>query len=386
MQPTNVRQSNQRAVLTAIGIEPGLSNADLARRTGLAPQTVSAVLADLEEAGLLVRGDVRRGRRGQPATPLYINPEGAYAIGVEIGWQHVEVVLIGMGTTGLVAEHRRNYGYPDATTIFDEVAGLVAAMVARIPADKRDRLVGIGLAAPGGIGDPSYIMLPPPGQTELWGAIDIVDRLAEVTGLSVELFNDGNAACWAEFIAHPTPRPGNFAYLLIDTFIAAGIIAQNRLWEGVTGASANLGSMLVAGRQGKPQFVHNVASLHTLRQRFATIGVELDAGLSAEPPDGAEAILAEWIEDTAFAMAQTILNTVTVIEFHVAIVAAVLPPPVFARVMAAIQRCIVELPNLGRDRPTVIAGHIGKSGAARGAAQLRFYRRFFSRELEHMDG
>src|SRR3569833_1221212 len=86
VQPASVRQSNQRAILTVISLEPGCSNADIARRTGLAPQTVAAVLDDLEIAGLLKRGAARRGGgRGQPATPIYINPDGAYAIGAEIG-------------------------------------------------------------------------------------------------------------------------------------------------------------------------------------------------------------------------------------------------------------------------------------------------------------
>jgi hypothetical protein len=33
----------------------------------------------------------------------------------------------------------------------------------------------------------------------------------------------------------------------------------------------------------------------------------------------------------------------------------------------------------------VRAGHIGRSGAAQGAAQLRMVRRYYSRELGHMD-
>lgn len=39
--------------------------------SGLAPQTVSAILNDVEAAGLIVRGEVLRGRRGQPATPIF---------------------------------------------------------------------------------------------------------------------------------------------------------------------------------------------------------------------------------------------------------------------------------------------------------------------------
>ena len=34
MQPNQVRYSNQRAILSVLAVYPGLSNADIARRTG----------------------------------------------------------------------------------------------------------------------------------------------------------------------------------------------------------------------------------------------------------------------------------------------------------------------------------------------------------------
>lgn len=93
---SGVRLANERAVLTLIALNPGASNAVLARLSGLGPQTTSRILSDLEARALVLRGEVLRGRRGQPATPLYINPEAAYVIGVEIGWRHFEVLLLAM--------------------------------------------------------------------------------------------------------------------------------------------------------------------------------------------------------------------------------------------------------------------------------------------------
>ena len=45
----------QYAAMTALGEEPGLSNADLSRRAFVTPQTMHAVLAELEHRELLVR-------------------------------------------------------------------------------------------------------------------------------------------------------------------------------------------------------------------------------------------------------------------------------------------------------------------------------------------
>jgi len=53
----------QFAVLTALDEEPGLSNADLARRAFVTPQSMHAVLQELERLQLVVRGPHPQHRR-----------------------------------------------------------------------------------------------------------------------------------------------------------------------------------------------------------------------------------------------------------------------------------------------------------------------------------
>ncbi len=383
MKTTAVRIANQRTILSMLSREPGLSNADLARRSGLAPQTVSAVLDDLDAVGLIVRGEVRRGKRGQPATPVYLHAEGAFVIGAEIGWKRLEVVLINM-LGAEIARYNASHDYPDASSVFDIVAGKAKEFSALLTAAQRQRLKGIGIAMPGGLGERSPLIAPPPEQARLWPTIDAAERLAEMTELDAAVYNDGNAASWAELVAHPVPRPRSFAFLLLDDFVGAGIFTDNRLWEGVSGASANLGSMLVTDRQGKPCFVHEIASLYGLANRLQGIGLGIEAVSAPNPTPQLTAVLNEWIEDTAFAVAQTFLNTATVLEYEVAIVDTALPRPVLETIVAACGKHMATLPSLGRKPPRIEAGHLGRSGGAVGAGELNLYQRYFSTQPEHM--
>jgi predicted NBD/HSP70 family sugar kinase len=385
IQPTHVRQTNQRAILSVISLQPGISNAELARVTDLAPQTVSAVLADLEQQHLVTRGDVLRGRRGQPATPLYMNPVGALSIGAEIGWRHLEVCLVGIGTQ-VMSCVRRDYDYPDAATVFETLAAAVAELTAALSPPERKRLTGLGLAAPGGIGDPASLVPPPPGQQALWAGLDIARAVAAATGLEVSLFNDGHAACWAQRVAHPAPRPLSFVFLVLDTFVGAGIVAENRLWEGVNGTSGNLGAMLVTDAAGHMRYLHEVASLYALEQRLQAAGLVLDTVRQPSPSPAARAVLDAWIAEASDALAQTLMNATRVMEFELAVIESALPPALTAEVVAATARQMARFPTLGQAaRVPIVAGQLGRSGAAQGAALLRMHRRFFSRELAHMD-
>jgi len=385
IQPSHVRQTNQRAILSVISLQPGISNAELARVTDLAPQTVSAVLADLEQRDLVTRGEVVRGKRGQPATPLYMNPVGALSIGAEIGWRHIEVCLVGIGMQ-VLSRVRRDYEYPDGASIFADLADMIGGLVATLPVAERRRLTGMGLAAPGGLGDPAALLAPPPGQQELWAGVDIARAAAEATGLEVSLFNDGHAACWAQRVAHPAPRPLSFVFLLLDTFVGGGVLAENRLWEGPTGSAANLGAMLVTDREGRMSYLHEVASLWALERRLQAAGFGLDAvGRGAEAP-ALRALLQAWIADAADALAQTLMNATRVMEFELAVIESALPPPLTAEIVAATAERLGRFPTLvHKTHVPVVAGQLGRSGAAQGAALLRMHRRFFSRELAHMD-
>src|SRR5690606_10758825 len=144
---SGVRLANERAVLGLIAMHPGASNADLARLSGLGAQTTSRIVSDLEARALVQRGEVLRGRRGQPATPLFLNPEAAYVIGIEIGWRHFEVLLFAMSGETL-ASVRRSYAYPDIDTIFTEISTEVAAIHAAMAPQQVERLLGIGVASP----------------------------------------------------------------------------------------------------------------------------------------------------------------------------------------------------------------------------------------------
>ncbi len=380
MQQTGVRQTNQRAIFTLIAKEPGLSAAELARRSRLAPQTVSAILDDLDRAQLLRRGEVLRGRRGQPATPIYVNAQGAYTIGIELGWRHVEAVLVNLaGET--IGHYHRDYSFPDPRTLFNELGAVSRQLTEKLPEGERSKLFAVGLAAPslernlGLLGAPDTV-------GERWRELDLQMEAERAIDLPVQVVNDGNAACWAELMAQPQPRPSNFTYLTIGTFIGAGIVAEGTLWEGPTGNSANLGSMMVVDRHGDLNFLHLLGSIYALEQRLA--GADLHVPPTTPlfwPWDEWEPHVSDWIAESASAIAKVLLNTGAVIEVENAVIDGVMPSDILDRLIGETRAAMATLPTLTFNPPSISRGHLGGTAAATGAAFLPLYRRFFARYL-----
>lgn len=384
VQHASLRAANRRAVLTTIAFNPGISNADVSRRTGLAPQTASAIVAELEGDGLLTRGEVLRGRRGQPATPLFLKLDAAYAIGCYVGWQHIDIVVVDLGARPL-ARYRRDFAWLDGETVAGELRSALDSMLGQLePAQRRD-LIGIGLAGPSNIDRHIETLGAPPEHELIWQKLDLRTELEKATGLPTIWVNNGNAACWAELVMMPPPRPASFAYLYVGTFLSAGLVAEHTLWEGPTGNSGNLGSMLVYRPDGDRDLGHSIGSLRSLGRRLATACIAMPATNPLEWPWAEwEPHVAPWLEECGVALAEIILNTSAVIELEMTVIDGVMPKPLVERLLGETERAFDSLPATTRNRPRLRAGRLGHDAMPLGAAFMPIFRKYFSRDLRDM--
>ncbi|SMQ85597.1 Sugar kinase of the NBD/HSP70 family, may contain an N-terminal HTH domain [Devosia lucknowensis] len=372
----DVRRTNEKAVLTSVAFNPGASNAEISRLSGLAPQTVSAILVDLEEQDLIRRGEVLRGRRGQPATPLWLNPEGGYAIGIELGWRHLDIILLNLHA--VVLEHRHlDYDYPDARTIIATIVDLIGDITRDLTPHQRSRLLDIGIAKPSRLGANLRSIDAPTEQVDLWSAIDLKTALQEKTGLSVSVTNDGTSGCWAELIAHSKPRPPTMIYLLVSNFVGGGVLGDGVLIEGPSGNAGELGSILVSTDASGPKPAHHVASLEALRWELGAAG-EDTGGTShkalIEATDAGR--LDAWLTRSAQALAQVIYNTVTVVEQPIVIVDTIIGGDFTARLVDLVRSELDLLPKRPWT-PPIFAGQLGPMAPVMGAAELTLFRRYF---------
>lgn len=385
VQHASLRAANRRAVLTAISFNSGLSNADLSRLTGLAPQTASAIVAELEADGFVARGAVLRGRRGQPATPLFLNHEARYSIGCEISWEHIQVMLIDLGGRE-VARYRRSFAYPDATSIIAEAVCAVRQMVDRLTRAQQKRLTSVGLTTPCAIDRWIHVLGAPAEQACLWKRLDLRTALEEATGLPTTWTNNGNAACFGEMTHTPLPRPTDYAYILVDTFLAAGVLADHSLWEGPRGNASNLGGIFICDREGKRTVGHHICSTLALRRKLAETGRPVPTGDSHEWPwaDFGPA-LDDWLSEAGYGLAQIIYNTAVITGVDRVVIDGTMPRQILERLTSHTTHELGALACFASSvLPQVAIGTLGTRAAVIGSAQIPVFRRYFSRDYKDM--
>jgi predicted NBD/HSP70 family sugar kinase len=366
-----VRLYNERLVLSLLRRHRLLSKIEIARLTGLSPQTTSAIINRLEAEGLVLPGEPRRGRVGQPAIPYTLNPDGAFSVGLVIGRRSAELVLMDF-TAGIRSRRRATYPFPDPARVMAFAAEASTEITRAMPSPARGRLAGLGVATPFDLWSWEAELGTPPGSLEGWREADVARDIAAMVGpLPVHVFNDATAACAAELsFGEEGRRRRDFLHVYLGAFVGGGVVLDGQLVPGRTGNAGAVGSMPIS-TGGGPQQLLRVASLYALERRLAEAGGDASAiWLSPDDWSGFGAPLEAWIEEAARGLAEAAVAANAVIDFEAVVIEGAFPRDVRARLVGRVAEAIRALDRRGLSAFEVVEGSIGRDARAVGAAAL----------------
>lgn len=242
----SMRARNRRQVLDLLREHGVLSQADIARKTGLSRTTISAVVAELRDLGLIVEAETGRpgtAQSGRPPVLISIDDSVGYAVGIDFGSDGVRVAVSNLSHAVLAERARQLDVRRDADACLDAAAELVDEVLAEAAVD-RGRVIGVGMGLPGPI-DRARGMIASasilPGWRDLRPGEVMGDRLA----LPVEIDNNANLAALAELLWGAAQGCGHAVYVRASTGIACGLIVDGRLDRGARGIAGELGHTIV---------------------------------------------------------------------------------------------------------------------------------------------
>lgn len=386
-----LRAYNERMIVQAIRSFGPLSKAEIARATGLSAQAAAVIVNALLEEGLLIKEPKVRGRIGQPQTPLALNPQGVYSLGVKIGRRSVEALVIDfLGAP--VSRWEREHDAPLPEIVMDAAGDGVRAVLDGAPEGARDRLAGLGVAMPGHFDMWWEELGLPPSSLAAWSQLDPAAALAGETGLESVFCNDATAACAAELALGGAISAANTLYIYIATFVGGGVVIDGQLQHGPTGNAGAIGSLPVAGRDvdGRPRQLIHDASLITLERAMLRAGLDSRAHIHGTVrSDAGDAMFATWMETAAAALARACAAACSVMEFEMAVIDGVLNPVWRDRLVTATREAMAGVNLAGLSPLRFAAGETGPGARVLGAAFLPLHGRFsaqaaiFVRDLAH---
>jgi predicted NBD/HSP70 family sugar kinase len=213
------------------------SRARLADTTGLNKATVSSLVTELLERGLITEGDLARGEVGRPAAALHLSGADICAIGVEVNIGFIAIAALDLTRNLLFEERRRIDGTPDEA--FDVLADLVLEASSTVGARQ---VAGLSIALPGLVNRTTGELLHAPNLG--WSHLPVPQLVQQRIGhldLAVRVDNEVNLAVLEEAAAQP--EVDNLVLLSGSSGVGAGVIVDGRLLRGSAGYGGEVGHM-----------------------------------------------------------------------------------------------------------------------------------------------
>jgi len=249
----DVRRRNLALVLRYLDAHGPCARTEVAVGTGLVHATVTALMAELIDRGLVAEaGSVPAAGRGRPRRLLRLVPERVVVLAAQVSLESVHVMAADFRGRVLHREsapHHAPYGDPRA------LAAVIGCVVRSAEAAVRDatphaHLTQLAVAMAGPVVGPSHLVAA--AIDFGWHNTDLRALVvAELPGLDcpVDVVNDANMAALAEYhalAADGVEHPDTVAYIKADTGVGGGLLVNGRVHSGSHGMAGEIGHLPIA--------------------------------------------------------------------------------------------------------------------------------------------
>jgi predicted NBD/HSP70 family sugar kinase len=235
-------------VIDALRRRGSASRSDLARLTGLSRTTVTTLIADLQDRGLIVEessngGRSEAGSRGRRPAFLRLAPSAGAALGIDFGHRLIRVAVADLAST-VLAERAIEIDVDGAACAAFEAAAELTEVVLREAGFDRAQVIAAGVGIPGPIDRAtgsiaSSTILPG------WSGVSAGRELGQLLGIPVRVDNDANLGALGEVTYGAGRGLSDVVYVRLTSGIGSGLILGGRLHHGANGFAGELGHVQV---------------------------------------------------------------------------------------------------------------------------------------------
>lgn len=234
---SSLHRANLERVVRAVRLAGSLTQAEIARATGLSAATVSNIVRELKEGGTVEVTDTSAG--GRRARSVSLSGDAGIVIGVDFGHTHLRVA-VGNLAHQVLAEEAEPLDV-DASWVegFDRAEALVGRLIAGIGV-RLDKAIGVGLGVPGPIDVESGTL----GSTAIlpgWAGINPREELSRRLGVPVHVDNDANLGALGELVWGSGRGVKDLAYIKVASGVGAGLVINGQIYRGPGGTAGEIG-------------------------------------------------------------------------------------------------------------------------------------------------
>jgi len=231
-----LRDLNKKAILKLAKYQGPLSRAEMASLTGLSSTTVSSLVNELINEGVLEEIGEGASRGGRKPILLRFNPDSFLVIGIEIEGDFIAASLMNLDLT-IIKKIKKNLLDPSEFGVIREITVLVKDLTKEI---SNEEILGIGIAITGLVEDGVVKRSINLG----WKDVPMGGLLRrEIPDIPIYIDNIGKVGVLGKKHAGNDLKKENFIYVRAGTGISANFVLKGEVYRGSKGYAGEFGHM-----------------------------------------------------------------------------------------------------------------------------------------------
>ncbi|GGJ84408.1 transcriptional regulator [Streptomyces camponoticapitis] len=234
---SSLHRANLERVVRAVRMAGSLTQAEIARSTGLSAATVSNIVRELREGGTVEVTPTSAG--GRRARSVSLSGDAGIVIGVDFGHTHLRVAVGNLAHQVLAEESEPLDVDASSAHGFGRAEELVERLI-EATGIGRQKVIGVGLGVPGPIDVVSGTL----GSTSIlpgWTGINPSKELAGRLGVPVYVDNDANLGALGELVWGSGRGVKDLAYIKVASGVGAGLVIEGQIYRGPGGTAGEIG-------------------------------------------------------------------------------------------------------------------------------------------------
>ncbi|WP_432076967.1 ROK family transcriptional regulator [Streptomyces wuyuanensis] len=234
---TSLHRANLERVVRAVRLAGSLTQAEIARSTGLSAATVSNIVRELKDGGTVEVTPTSAG--GRRARSVSLSGDAGIVVGVDFGHTHLRVAIGNLAHQVLAEESEPLDVDASSAQGFDRAEQLVKRLIETTGIGP-DKIVGVGLGVPGPIDVETGTL----GSTAIlpgWSGINPSEELSGRLGVPVYVDNDANLGALGELVWGSGRGVKDLAYIKVASGVGAGLVIEGQIYRGPGGTAGEIG-------------------------------------------------------------------------------------------------------------------------------------------------
>lgn len=233
---------NRLRVLNTIRKNGPIARYEVAKVTGLTPPTVTVIVSELKKKGVVNEIGAGESNGGRKPVLLELERRAGFILAVRL--QHGEIMAALLDVTGNILESR--YLKLDTTVpenVVDTIKASLDLFIERVGVSKQ-KVLWCGVASPGLIDFNQGIVVR--SSNLGWNKVPLGAMLSQgLPGISVHIENISNVAALGEKVYGGGRGLAELIYLNLSVGIGAGIVINNKVYNGTQGYAGEVGLMVL---------------------------------------------------------------------------------------------------------------------------------------------